>query len=286
MRLRFILMMQGVASILVMVPLALALQIQGGAPPTSYDVVSIKLESPDPSAIGIRYTMTGFEAYAVTLTDLIKAAYGLPDERLVKGASNLKTKYHILSKLSENDTKTKRSFSAEEAAIARQKLLQNILLDRFQLAVHHSTSPLAIYSLEVSAHGLKLYIATPEIVRDPNGAGARNISEPGSDSFFADGRIKGIFSMGQLVHILSLSRKVDSDASDRTVIDNTGLKGRYIVDLAWTGPSNQPPPMVSSETEIYGSADSALDQAGLRLVPKSIDADSVVVDHANTPNLD
>jgi hypothetical protein len=44
--------------------------------------------------------------------------------------------------------------------------------------------------------------------------------------------------------------------------------------------------MVSSDTEVYGSAEAAMEHVGLRLVPKTIEADSVAVDHAGTPNLD
>jgi uncharacterized protein (TIGR03435 family) len=96
----------------------------------------------------------------------------------------------------------------------------------------------------------------------------------------------GVFSMEQLAHILSLTHKFNLEGSDRTVVDNTGLSGEYIVDLAWTGPSDSRPAELSANTEVYGSVNSALDQAGLRLVSKIIDTDSVVVDHANMASLD
>jgi hypothetical protein len=125
------------ASILFMAPSAFAQQRQGAGLPSSYDVVSIKLESQDPAAVGLRYTATGFEAYAVTLTDLIKEAYGLPDVRLVKGASNIKLKYHVVAKLSDVDANSSRSLSVKELSTERQVLLQRMLADRFALAVHH-----------------------------------------------------------------------------------------------------------------------------------------------------
>lgn len=265
---------KGIAPMLILAAPGFAQQVQGRAVPSSYDVVSIRLESEDPPAIGIRYTATGFEAYAVTLTDLVKESYGLPDARLVKGAANFKTKYHIVAKLSENDMDVMRLLSREQAVTERQKLLQSMLADRFQVAVHHEKSPLAIYSLEVSAHGLKLQAVTPEAAKDSGG------------TFFANGRIKGVLSMEQLAHIFSLSRRVDSDASDRTVVDGTGLRGQYPIDLAWTGVDGRQPPMVSADTEVYGSATAALEQVGLRLVPKTIDVDSIVVDHAVAPDLD
>ena len=273
-------LLKSVASILVMVPTAFAQQGLSVALLSSYDVVSIKLEREDPPSIGIRYTATGFEGYAVTLTDLIKEAYGLPDVRLVKGAANIKPKYHVVAKLSDSDANTLRALSAKELSMERQRLLQAMLADRFALVVHHARSPLPIYSLEVGKRGVKLQEVTSGT------AGASNASQLNADSFFADGRIMGVFSMERLAHVLSLMHKLNSDGSDRTVVDDTGLGGKYIVDLAWTGPSVSRPPMVSATTEVYGSVNSALEQAGLRLVAKTIDTDSVVVDNANVASLD
>lgn len=277
---RGVLLINGVASFLIMALSVHAQQISGNAAPTSYEVVSIKLETLDPPAMGLRYTPTGFEAYAVTLEDLIKEAYGLPDVRLVKGASNIKPKYHIVAKLSDTDTDTLRSLSPQELTTERQLLLQALLADRFELVVHHASNRLPIYSLEVAKQGLKLEKVTP------GSLGTSDASKLEADSFFSEGRIRGVYSMERLAHILSLMRKLDEDAGDRTVVDTTGLSGKYIVDLAWTGPSVQSPPMVSQNTEVYGSVISALDQAGLRLVPKTIDMDSVVVDHATMASTD
>jgi len=255
-------------------------QTQGATLPASYDVVSIKLESQDSPAVGIRYTPTGFEAYAVTLTDLVRAAYGLPDAQLVKGSSNLKLKYHIVAKLNDADASTMRSLSPEELSSERQRLLQAMLADRFALAVHHTTTQLPIYSLEVAKRGLKLQQVTPTT------SGSSALSQRTSSSFFSNGRIMGVFSMEQLAHNLTLMHRLNLDGGSRTVVDDTGLSGKYIVDLAWTGPSDSRPPMLSSSTEVYGSVTSALEQAGLRLVPKTIEADSIVIDHANAPTLD
>jgi uncharacterized protein (TIGR03435 family) len=273
-------LLKSVAAIFVVAPATFAQQGQSVALPNAYDVVSIKLQSQDPPAMGIRYTPTGFEAYAVTLTDLIKEAYGLPDWRLVKGAANIKPKYHIVAKLSDTDANTLRSLSPEELAAERQRLLRAMLAERFALSVHHERSPLPIYSLEVGKRGVKL-----QEVRSGS-ASASNASQLNANSFFAEGRIMGVFSMERLAHDLSLMHKLNSDGSDRTVVDDTGLSGRYIIDLAWTGPSVSRPPELSTTTEVYGSVNSALEQVGLRLVAKTVDADSVVVDHASEASLD
>lgn len=264
------------ASIFLLALSAFAQPPQSAVGPAAYDVVSIKLESPDAQANGFRYSPTGFEAYGVTLTDIVKEAYALPDARLVKGASIVKPAYHIVAKFSAPDMEVMRSLPPARVTQIRQRLLQAVLKDRFQVTVHHTSSQLPIYSLEAAKSGLKLQQVAPEPANAP---------QEKKEAFFAPGRIKGVFSMEQLAHILSLSSKVNSDASDRRVFDNTGLKNRYVFDLAWTDTSGQPPP-VSKDVEIYSSASSALEQAGLHLVPRTIHADTIVIDHAAAPTLD
>lgn len=244
--------------------------------PGAYDVVSIKLEVSDPGSNGFRYTPTGFEAYGVTLADIVKEAYGLPDLRLVKGASVLKPAYHIVAKFSEPDMAAMQSLAPAQVTQVRQRLLRVILKDRFRVTVHHTTAQLPIYSLKIGKSGFKLQQVAPE---------PGNAPQEKKEAFFAPGRIKGVFSMEQLARILSLSRKVGSDASERRVFDNTGLRGRYVFDLAWADTSGQPPPD-SKGIEVYGSAISALEQVGLQLVPKTIAADSIVIDRAAAPTLD
>lgn len=254
------------------------------ARPASYDVVSIELERPDVGENGFRYTSMGFEAYDVTLSDIVRAAYGLSDPKLVTGASGIKATFHIVAKLSPSDVDAMQSLTPAELAIERQQLLQGILKDRFHAVVHHTTSRLKIFSLEVSSGGLKLQEISTEV--SSGHMVDATVSKLQSQTFFADGRIKGIFSMAQLAHILSASAKVGSDASDRSVVDDTGLKGRYIFDLAWTSASGHPPPSVTSDTEVYGSAPSALDAMGLRLVPREVDADGIVIDRATMPDIE
>ena len=194
------------AAVVLLAASAFAQPPQPAVGPGAYDVVSIKLEGPDPQANGFRYTPTGFEAYAVTLTDIVGEAYGLPDVRLVKNASVVKPAYHIVAKFSQPDIAVMNSLPPAQLTQVRQRLLQAILRDRFQATVHHAASPLPIYSLEVGKSGLKLQ----QVALEP-----ANASQEKKVAFFAPGRIKGVFSMEQLARILSLSRKVDSDASDR-----------------------------------------------------------------------
>ncbi len=69
-------------------------------------------------------------------------------------------------------------------------------------------------------------------------------------------------------------------------MDDTGVKGQFQFDLSWDTASRSEEER-NQDAVVYGSLGSALiNQAGLRLVPKKIQADAIVVDHAEAPTLD
>ena len=243
----------------------------------AYDVVSIKLEHPDVGSVGIRKTSTGFEAYTVTLRDLIKEAYGLQDPSLVAMTPESKTQYHVIAKLDEDKVAILNGLSPQEQLEKKRLMLQSLLAEYFHLKVHPGKQALNVYSLVVDKSGAKLI----EVAPDRDGVPA----EVGN-SYFADGRVTGIFSMSQLVRILSISRVAGIDTSDRPMIDNTGLNGKYRVDLTWI-PLSGEQNAKDTNAEVYTSLQSALqNKLGLKLIPQKIQADAIIVDHAEKPALD
>jgi uncharacterized protein (TIGR03435 family) len=256
-------------------PVALQAQKPPKDAPWAYDVVSIKLEDPNPGSVGIRKLPTGFEAYTVTLKDLITNAYGLEDSSLVLGAPDWRTTYHVVAKLDSDKMAILKTLKPEEQTDRTRQMLQALLAEYFHLKVHHDTKPLAVYSLVVEKNGLKVKQVMPV---GETGAADRNAT-----SFVADGRFVGQCSMAQLAHFLD----VGHIASDRPVIDETGIEGKYQFNLAWDTSYDSVKQEDDRDTVTYGSLGSALiNEAGLRLVPRKIQADAIVVDHAEEPSLD
>jgi len=242
----------------------------------AYEVVSIKEERPDAGAVGFRKTPTGFEASSVSLRDMIKEAYGLQDVSMVIHAPEWKTRYHVVAKLGSDTIAALEHLSPQEQSEKTHLMQQALLAEDFHLAVHQSQQPLAVYSLEVDGKGASLKRVTP---------GAEDSIEV--NTFFGDGRITGVYSMSQLVHVLSIAHLIHIDGSDRPVMDDTGLSGNYRIDLAWTPLAGSQPEELSRDTEVYSSLESALKGSlGLKLAPRKIDAESIVVDRAERPVLD
>jgi uncharacterized protein (TIGR03435 family) len=265
--------MLSILVLLVFAPTALPAETGATEAPWAYDVVSIKLEAPDVGAVGIRKTPTGFEAYMVTLKDLVVGAYGLKDPSLVANAPDWKTRYHVIAKLDGDRVAMFNALPPEQQSEKSQQMLQALLAEYFHLRIHHDTKALAVYSLTADQHGLKLKEVAPA-------------GQTPTERFFEDGKIVGPFSIAQLVHLLNVGHVHGIDTADRPVVDETGLKGEYQFNLAWDTPSGAGTQGNDRNAVSYGSLESALvNAAGLKLVPKKIQADAIVVDHAEEPTL-
>jgi uncharacterized protein (TIGR03435 family) len=127
-------------------------------------------------------------------------------------------------------------------------MLQNLLADRFHLALHHETRELPVYELVAAKSGPKL----PAAVGDSTGmtTGAT--------------RISGQFPLADLSRYLSQNL-------GRTVLDRTALEGAFQIKLEWK----------ADEESIFTAIQ---EQLGLRLEATRGAVDVLVIDHVEKPS--
>jgi uncharacterized protein (TIGR03435 family) len=179
-----------------------------------------------------------------------------------------------------------------------QIMLQNLLADRFQLAVHHETRQHLSYKLVVAKNGPKFKEAGAPAEQDDDAPPRPSGSKP--FKFDADGY--PVFGPGDSGTKMSASRgrmyepqmTMDRLAGflagnlHATITDATGLGGRYEISLAWVVGSRTAAPPSSGEEASLAETDSGptltqalQSQLGLRLVESSkVPIDLLVVDHA------
>jgi uncharacterized protein (TIGR03435 family) len=139
-------------------------------------------------------------------------------------------------------------------------MLRNLLDERFKLAVHHEQKQASYLALALAKKGLKMEEA--------------EANAPLSNNQFRPGHIvsKGVY-MPMLANVLSRFLR-------EPVIDFTGLKTRYVIDLTWT-PEAADGITSGSETGSGPSIYTALQQQlGLKLESRKGLIDVLVVDHA------
>jgi uncharacterized protein (TIGR03435 family) len=255
---------------------------QNGEDNLSFEVASVKQSGPttvrnfdggpgtkDPG----RYTAT-----SATLRDFLFAAYRVPRDdyrEQISGPGWIDTeKYDALVKIPPGTTKEQ-----------FQRMFQNLLAERFRLAIHHETKVLPVYELVVAPNGpkLKASVETAGSEAPSPSRGPRPVDHDGFPIVPAGGAdIAQRFGPGWVAHwtvrqqpLETFARALNQPmAAGRRVIDKTGLTGKYDFTLYYgfqPSASDDPEPTLEQALR---------QQLGLKLVEAKAPFDIVVVDHA------
>ena len=172
-------------------------------------------------------------------------------------------------------------------------MLQDLLADRFKLALHKESREMSIYSLGVAKNGPKLKKATPNPPPDANdaadaapiGGGGKLATDAEGYPALRPGMTMAIMSgpagprarLANKEHTEWLALMLSGQLG-RPVIDATGLTGEYDISLYWVP---QRPDSIASDDPNGPDLIAALQQQlGLKLEPKKGPIEVLVVDHA------
>lgn len=161
----------------------------------------------------------------------------------------------------------------------QSELLKTILAGRCGLIAYETKKEVPVYDLVVSKSGLKMKeVPAP----DPETATKRGAPSIGWDLTQRPGQIHArAITMDGFIYALSKA------GLSRQVMDKTGLKGRYDINLRWTpedapsadqddnGSPEGPPPSIFTALQ---------DKLGLKLEPSKALVDAVVVSHIDKPS--
>jgi uncharacterized protein (TIGR03435 family) len=236
---------------------------QGG-----FDAVSIKPSDPLSNTMHIGIGPGGsFEASGVNLMSLIAQAYNVRGFQIAGGTGwMVDDKFKIVTK-----DEAKNPGGAEPSATgdaqrmqAQDRLMAKVramLADRFQLKVHRETREMPVYLLTIAKGGLRMQ-AAPEDGQNDAGLNAFRTKEARA------GVVGKRLPMDVLTRFLS-------NQVERTVVDQTGLTGKYDFRLVYspemgdmTGPS------------IFTAVQ---EQLGLKLEAGKGPEEVVVIDRAQKP---
>jgi uncharacterized protein (TIGR03435 family) len=251
----------------------------------AFDVVSVKPNKSDSGMVRIMAKPDGYSASNVSVKMLIQVAYGIREE-LISGAPSWadSARYDIDAKVAGSDVDALKKLSPEQ----RRLILQPLLADRFKLKIHTETKQLPLYELVIAKGGTKLKEATPgdtyaNGIKGPDGVGRGGMMRVGRGQLTS-----------QAVPMTSLANML-SQQLHRTVIDKTGLTGKYDLELNWT-PDQGSEPMFKGADGSPQRADAAPDssgpsiftalqeQLGLKLQSAKGPVETLVIDHVEMPS--
>src|ERR1019366_8860230 len=180
---------------------------QTPAVPPAFEVASVKpAPPPTPGSINVRTGGDpGMVDYKnVALRTVIARAYRMKEYQ-ISGPDWIETaRFDILAKVPPNAPKGQIPL-----------MLQNLLAERFKLTVHREQKVMPVYAMVVGKGGLKV----KPLEGDPEGS-MRNMFSPKGRAF------SGQMTLAALVAALS-------QMLDRPVVDLSGVKGTYDIDLEW-----------------------------------------------------
>ena len=248
----------------------------------AYDVVSIKAFKPDASGMMVmtRTDPDGVIAAHVTLKGLVCTAYGLSFFQVSGGPGWVDSDYFDLNaKMDESTMEMLNKLPPEQARQTRLRMLQAVLAERFQLAVHFETKQLPVYNLVVAKNGPKL-TKSPADAPDADGEKGPGGQQPRSRMRvgFEDG---GMLLTAQSYPMDGLAAQLGGDLRSK-VENKTGLDGRYDFTLKYA-PSNRLETSDSSSAvpDIFAAIQ---EQLGLRLESQKGPVDVLVIDHVERPS--
>jgi uncharacterized protein (TIGR03435 family) len=232
-----------------------------------FEVVSVKPHKSTSLSSGFRTDQGRLTATNVSLRGLIVRAYGVKDFQL-EGPDWLSSeRFDVSATLPEALPKDREKYDA-----AFHAMLQNMLADRFKLAVHREQKTRPVYGLIVGKGGIKFKEA-------PN-SDCDSHSRNNNGTHF----IGKCVSMDAFAEFLAARRR-DLPA-DLPVLDMTGLQGFYDLTLDW---SPEPRQSGESKADVPVAADNPSgpslpvaiqEQLGLKLETRRAPVEILVVDHA------
>lgn len=191
----------------------------------------------------------------VTLRSLIATAYQIRDYQLEGPDWMGSERFDVAAKFPEALPKDREKYNA-----AMGTMMRKMLEDRFKLAAHRGQKTFSVYGVTVEKSGIKF----KEVPEGP--------SRSDSDNRRYEGRA---VTMARFAEYLSRN-------ADLPILDMTGLKGFYDLNLQWF-----PEPKAGETPQGPALREAMEEQLGLKLENRKAQIDIVVVDHVEkTPTED
>jgi len=251
---------------------------QPAANPLTFEVASVRPSAPDARGFINFLPGGGLRALGIPLKTLITLAYEVRDFQVSGGPGWIDSeRFDINARREASETTESTRYDLTKTIDERRKTverLRNLLEERFQLALHRETKEQQVYALVVGKNG-------PKVKETKDG-----------NSLIRMGR--GMLH-GEGVQLDFLATTISSQLG-RTVIDKTGLTGKYDFELKWTpdpgqpaaAPFGPPPPGVELPPPPDPNGPSIFtavqEQLGLRLESQKGPVETLVIDRVEKPS--
>jgi uncharacterized protein (TIGR03435 family) len=226
----------------------------------AFEVATIKPSQPGGGGVIYSLQTRRFQGANLSATELIKIAYNVRGKQVDGGPSwKADEKFDVVA-----DPDMAGQPSPEQVRAMVRKLLE----ERFGLKVHMSQREFSVFALTVET-------SPPKLTK----------SDPAGNTFMtlytrqaADGQLSMQFANATMVDFVGLMMNF---VQSHMIVDETGLKGRY--DFAMTMPTSALHEGTGLEDDPDTVYAKAVQQLGMKFVPKKLPMPIIVIDHLDRP---
>jgi uncharacterized protein (TIGR03435 family) len=237
-------------------------QQSASAKALEFDVVSIKPNKAGSTseAYHSELPLNRFFVENMSVKGMISIAYHMRSDLISGGPGWIDSKrYDVEAKVDNLDLPNSPRSNPKQ----HDSMVQRLLADRFKLVVHLETKESPVYELSVAKGSSKLQKSKPD-EQESYGANFGDI----------DGESLSIATLANLI----------SQQLNRTIVDKTGLTGRYDIKLKWA--SDLAPVDDSALNTAPGLSTALQEQLGLKLTSTKGPVQTLVIDRVALPSGD
>jgi bla regulator protein blaR1 len=188
------------------------------APTLEYEVATVKPNKSDIAPAALTAD-DGIDMRNIPFGILLGIAFGMSGDRISGGPEWINDRYDISAKMDPEVADALKKLNPLDRRAARQRMLQAVLTDHFKIVYHRDTKELPVFLLVVAKGGPKLQEGKPADA-SPEGVGGTGTMQ------FGQGGLMTFKAMP-----LTALTQIIAQQVGRTVLDKTGLMGRY--DFTW-----------------------------------------------------
>lgn len=225
----------------------------------SYEVATIKPNNPGDHNSRFHQDGRRLDIENETMNTMLLFAYGIHAKQIVHAPAWFASDRYDVDGVLDVD--------GQPSLKQMQHIVQKMLADRFQLKFHRDTRELSVYAVTVAKGGPKL----TKSQSDPNALGDETDQMHGDQITMAITNL----SMAEFALIMQFY-------TDRPVVDQTGLAGKWDFKWAWTADESRVPPDTTNPPP--GLFTAIQEQLGLKVEAKKGPADVYVIDHVERPS--
>jgi uncharacterized protein (TIGR03435 family) len=246
---------------------AMGQEVRVQRPAGAYDVVSVKPNKTGSTHSGIDTEDATFSATNVTIRGLLVQAYRIRGG-LISGLPGWaeSARFDVKAKVVDPDAAVMKRLTPAQ----RRAMIEAIMIDRFRVKVHMESKLLPVYDLVVTKSGPKFKESAPPAADDSSGTYIHNNDLTAT-----------------AVPMSSFAKSL-SEQLNYTVIDKTGLTGRYDLHLRWSPEGTATSGLDAGQSSASDATEPSMflalpEQLGLKLVPSKGPVETLIVDRVETP---